>query len=110
MDEAQRLCDRIAVIDHGRVLTTGTSAGPAAEAGLAKEVRFAPSAPVCDHVLTDLPEVQSVKADDGEAVVTGHGDLVNAVILTLAARGVTAHDVRTETPSLEDAFVRLTSA
>ena len=108
MDEAERLCDRLAVIDHGRVVATGTPAGLAADAGGAKEVRFAPSGPVGDHVLTDLPEVETVKADNGEVVVTGRGDLVNAVILTLAGHGVTAHDVRMTTPTLEDAFVRLT--
>jgi len=41
-------------------------------------------------------------------VVTGTGELVNAVILTLAAAGVTALDVRLDSSSLEDAFVRLT--
>jgi hypothetical protein len=40
--------------------------------------------------------------------VTGSGDLINAVILTLAAAGVTAHDVELTSTNLEDAFVRLT--
>ena len=108
MDEAERLCDRLAVIDHGRVVATGTPAALAADAGGAKVVRFAPSGPIGDHVLTDLPEVETVKADNGEVVVTGRGELVNAVILTLAAHDVTARDVRLTTPTLEDAFVRLT--
>ena len=108
MDEAERLCDRLAVIDHGRVVATGTPAALAADAGGAKVVRFVPSGPIGDHVLTDLPEVETVKADNGEVVVTGRGELVNAVILTLAAHDVTAHDVRLTTPTLEDAFVRLT--
>jgi ABC-2 type transport system ATP-binding protein len=41
-------------------------------------------------------------------VVTGTGELVNAVIVTLAAAGVTARDVQLDSSSLEDAFVRLT--
>ena len=79
MDEAERLCDRLAVIDHGRVVAPGTPAALAADAGGAKVVRFAPSGPIGDHVLTDLPEVETVKADNGEVVVTGRGELVNAV-------------------------------
>jgi len=104
----EKLRDRLAVIDHGRVVATGTPAALTADAGGAKVVRFAPSGPIGDHVLTDLPEVETVKADNGEVVVTGRGELVNAVILTLAAHDVTAHDVRLTTPTLEDAFVRLT--
>jgi len=41
-------------------------------------------------------------------IVTGSGELVNVVILTLSAAGVAAHDVRLESATLEDAFVRLT--
>jgi ABC-2 type transport system ATP-binding protein len=43
-----------------------------------------------------------------DVIVTGTGELVNAVILTLAVAGVTAHDVQLDSSNLEDAFVKLT--
>src|ERR1700722_1289467 len=108
MDEAQRLCDRIALIDQGRIAATGTPAGLAAQAGGGKRVRFVPSAPFPDALLSDLPEVTSVRRDGSHVLVGGSDELVNAVILTLAGAGVTARDVEMESATLEDAFVRLT--
>ncbi|HEY1919029.1 MAG TPA: ABC transporter ATP-binding protein [Streptosporangiaceae bacterium] len=108
MDEAERLCDRIALIDQGRIAATGTPVQLAAQAGGGKRVRFVPSAPFPDGLLTDLPEVASVRRDGSHVLVGGSGELVNAVILTLAAAEVTARDVELESATLEDAFVQLT--
>jgi ABC-2 type transport system ATP-binding protein len=109
MEEAERLCDRVALIDSGRVTALDTPAGLAAQAQGGKSVRFVPSAPFADWVLTGLPEVSRVHRDGQDIVVTGTGDLVNAVVLALAAAGVTAHDVQLGSSNLEDAFVRLTA-
>lgn len=108
MEEAERLCDRLALIDRGRVVATDTPAALAAQVKGAKLVSFAPSGPFDDRLLLDLPEVRTLEHKGRRDVVTGDGDLVNAVILTLAAAGVTAHDVEMGTSSLEDAFVELT--
>jgi len=108
MEEAERLCDRLALIDRGRIVATDTPAGLADRVKGGKLVRFTPSGPFDDRLLLDLPEVRSLERNARRAVVTGIGDLVNAVILTLAAAGVTAHEVELGTSSLEDAFVELT--
>ena len=108
MEEAQRLCDRVALIDAGRVIALDTPAGLAAQARGGQSVRFRPSAPFEDQLLTALPEVRQVRHEGPHVLVTGRGELVNAVILTLAAAGVTARDVELDSSSLEDAFVRLT--
>jgi ABC-2 type transport system ATP-binding protein len=108
MEEAQRLCDRVALIDRGRVVAVDTPAGLAARATGGKLVRFAASTSFDDRLLRDLPEVTSVAYEGPHTVVTGTGDLVNAVILTLAAAGVTAHEVELSSSTLEDAFVALT--
>jgi ABC-2 type transport system ATP-binding protein len=108
MEEAERLCDRVALIDHGRVAALDTPAGLAARARGGKSVRFAPSAPIDDGLLTALPEVTRIEHEGQHVVVTGTGELVNAVILALASAGVTARDVQLDSSNLEDAFVKLT--
>ena len=108
MEEAERLCDRVALIDAGRVVALDSPAGLAARASGGTSVRFVPSAPFDDRLLSELPEVRAVTRSGSHVIVTGTGELVNAVILTLAAAGVTARDVQLDSSTLEDAFVKLT--
>ena len=108
MEEAERLCDRVALIDGGHLAALDSPAGLAARANGGKSVRFAPSAPFDDRLLTELPEVRTITRSGPQVVVTGTGELVNAVILAMAAAGVTARDVQLDSSTLEDAFVKLT--
>src|ERR1022692_4988399 len=108
MEEAERLCDRVALIDNGRIAALDTPASLAARASGGKSVRFLPSAPFDALVLTELPEVSRVEREGQHVVVTGTGELVNAVIFALAAVDVTARDVQLDSSNLEDAFVKLT--
>ncbi len=108
MEEAERLCDRVALIDGGRLVALDSPAGLAARASGGTSVRFVPSAPFDDCLLSELPEVRTVTRSGSHVVVTGTGELVNVVILTLAAAGVTARDVQLDSSTLEDAFVKLT--
>jgi ABC-2 type transport system ATP-binding protein len=108
MEEAERLCDRVALIDNGRIVALDAPASLAARARDRKSVRFRPSTPFDDRLLTELPEVTRVGREGADVIVTGAGELVNAVILTLAVAGVTAHDVQLDSSNLEDAFVKLT--
>jgi ABC-2 type transport system ATP-binding protein len=109
MEEAERLCDRVALIDNGRIVALDSPAGLATQArGGGKTVRFQPSSWFDERVLTDLPEVTGVERDGQHVTVTGTGELVNAVILALAAAGVTARGIQLDSSNLEDAFVRLT--
>ena len=108
MDEAERLCDRVALVDEGRIVALGTPAALAEQAGGGKRVRFVPSQPFDDRLLTELPEVISLERQGHHVLVNGAGDLVNTVILTLAGAGVTANEVEVQSATLEDAFVKLT--
>ena len=108
MEEAERLCDRVALIDHGHIVALGTPANLATRARGGKSLRFLPSAPFDDRLLTELPEVTRVEHQGQHVIVTGTGELVNAVILALHAADVEARDVQLDASSLEDAFVRLT--
>lgn len=106
MEEAERLCDRLAVIDAGRVAALDTPAGLVAALPAGQTLRF--RAEVDGHVLTALPEVHEVTRRGDRVEVRGHGDLLTAVTSALAARGVVPVDLRLEQAGLDDAFVALT--
>ncbi|MEV1071851.1 ABC transporter ATP-binding protein [Micromonospora parva] len=108
MEEAERLCDRIAVIDRGRVVALDTPAGLVASVAPEQRVRFRPSVPIDDRLLTDLPEVSAVQRTGSQVVVTGTGELLHAVTSVLARNQIVAADLRLEQSTLDDAFVELT--
>jgi ABC-2 type transport system ATP-binding protein len=108
MDEAERLCDRLALVDGGRIAALDTPAGMVAQASKEQRVRFRPSDPLDERWLRDLPEVTGVRRSGPQLVVTGTGNLLHAVTSLLARNQIIAHDLRLEQASLDDAFVQLT--
>lgn len=108
MDEAERLCDRVAVIDTGRVVALDTPAGLIARAGGQQRIRFRPATDLDEQLLTALPEVTEVRRSGSQVVVIGTGNVLHAVTATLARHHIVAHDLRIEQTSLDDAFVTLT--
>jgi len=107
MEEAERLCDRVLLIDRGTVTALDTPAGLAQSAGGGTHLRFVPSIPFADQVLTTLPEVTEVGHEGQRIRVSGTGDLVSAVIRALEGAGVQAQAVQVESATLDDAYVRL---
>jgi ABC-2 type transport system ATP-binding protein len=108
MEEADRLCDRIAVIDAGRVVAIDTPAGLVASLPAGQRLRFRPSRPFDDAVLTALPGVASVRRRGEQVEVTGSGELLAAVTSTLARHKVVVVDLRVDQAALDDAFLALT--
>ncbi|BCJ48462.1 multidrug ABC transporter ATP-binding protein [Actinoplanes ianthinogenes] len=108
MEEAERLCDRLAVIDAGRLVAVDTPAGLIARVDDRRRIRFRPSAPLDHALLTALPEVVSVQRAGHQLVVTGTGNVLLAVTGVLAREQITAGDLRVEQTTLDDAFVALT--
>jgi ABC-2 type transport system ATP-binding protein len=108
MDEAERLCDRLALIHAGRVAALDTPAGLTDRINTEQRLRFRPSAPLDDRVLTALPEVTSLTRTTDEVMVAGTSNVLGAVTAALARDGIVAERLRVERPSLEDAFVALT--
>lgn len=108
MEEAERLCDRLALIDAGKLIALDTPAGLVAKVDDRQRVRFRPSAPIDHALLSALPEVTSVERAGSQLVVTGTGNLLLAVANELARNQVVAGDLRVEQTSLDDAFVALT--
>ncbi|KAB8196445.1 ATP-binding cassette domain-containing protein [Nonomuraea phyllanthi] len=108
MEEAERLCDRLALIDGGSVVATDTPAGLVAQVGADQRLRFRPSAPVDDAVLLAVPEVREVTRSGEQIVVSGTGNLAPAVTLALAQHQIVPGDLRIEQATLDDAFLALT--
>ncbi|MGX1679943.1 ATP-binding cassette domain-containing protein [Streptomyces althioticus] len=110
MEEAQRLCDRITVIDQGRVAALDTPAGLVRRSAGATVISFTPSAPLDDADLNALPGLASVARKDGRITLSGTDDTVNAVLTLLARSRVTAHQLRVTDATLDDAFLDLTES
>ncbi|TQJ01550.1 ABC transporter ATP-binding protein [Amycolatopsis cihanbeyliensis] len=108
MAEAERLCDRIAVIDAGRVLAVDTPAGLVAAVNDEQRIRFRPSAPVTEAMFAELPEVRTVERTGGQIVVTGSGNVLHAVTAVLARNQIIAGELRVDQADLDDAFLALT--
>src|SRR5262249_20241447 len=108
MEEAERLCDRVAVVDGGRVVALDTPAGLVTQAVAEQRIRFRPSAPMDDRWRTALPEVRDLRRIGAQVVVTGSGNLLAAVVSALARNQIVAADLRVEQANLDDAFVALT--
>ena len=107
MDEAERLCDRLALINHGAVRALDTPEAIAARTG-GSRVRFVPSQPVDEQTLRAIPGVNEIERKERYVTVTGTGDLAAALISALAAIGVRVSEVEARTGNLEDAFIKLT--
>jgi ABC-2 type transport system ATP-binding protein len=108
MEEAERLADRVAVFREGRLIALDTPAAIVAMVDPEQVLRFRPSMPVEDRLLTDLPEVRRVERAGPSLVVTGTGNLIAAVTSVLARNQVVANDLRIEQTSLDDAYLALT--
>lgn len=108
MEEAERLSDRLAVIDAGRLVALDTPAGLIAQVADLQRIRFTPSIPLASSVLTELPEVESVERAGDQLVVAGTGNLLLAVAGVLARFRVTPTNLRVEQTTLDDAFLALT--
>jgi ABC-2 type transport system ATP-binding protein len=107
MDEAETLCDRVALINKGRIQALDTPEAIAAEAG-GNKLRFAPSQPVDDETLYAVPGVQVVDRKDHYVTVSGTGDLAASLVNALAAMGIQVSELEARRGNLDDAFIRLT--
>jgi ABC-2 type transport system ATP-binding protein len=108
MEEAQRLCDRLAVIDAGRVVALDSPTGLVSKMDSENRLTFRPSRPVDEAELLALPEVREVRLDGSRLAVTGDSNVVQAVVSLLARNHIVAEELRVEQTNLDDAFVALT--
>jgi ABC-2 type transport system ATP-binding protein len=110
MEEAEHLCDRVLVIDHGRIVALDSPANLVR--GLKSEIRilFTAESGLDPAPLKALAGVTRIEQNGERVLVAGQGDrLICLVINALDAQGVRFRDLRTEQPDLEDVFLALTA-
>ena len=108
MDEVEELCDRVAILERGRIAALDTPAGLVDSAGGEYRMRFQPMAPLHERSLVGVPGVTAVGRHGTHVTVTGTGDFASAVTAELARRQVVVADLRIEGRSLDSAYVALT--
>ena len=108
MEEAEVLCDRVAIVDHGKIVALDTPARLIAGLGGGHRVVFAADDDV-SGLMQGLEGVRLVEKISQRTIVGGDGDmLVVNVVTALVKAGVRFRDLRTEQPKLEDVFLALT--
>ena len=109
MEEAERLCDRVAIIDHGKIVALDTPEALIRSLGIEKRLVFTLPPGQATPSLASLPQVSRVEQSDERMTVYGHGErFVSSVVYALEDAGVPFLDLRTEQPNLEDVFLALT--
>lgn len=107
MDEAEHLCDRLAILERGQVIALDSPGALIADHADEVTVRF--SAPdVQLEWLPTVPGVQRLARRNGSVEIIGHGPLLADVAAALVERGIRPRDLRAELPTLEDVFLSLT--
>ncbi len=109
MEEAERLCDRVAILDHGRVIDIGTPAELVRRHCPERTIVVTTDDASAQERFRAIPAVESVSAQGQQFTIRGRGEgLVTQVIQCLGEHRMPVIDFRTEVPTLEDVFLKLT--
>jgi ABC-2 type transport system ATP-binding protein len=109
MEEAERLCDRVAIIDRGRIVDMDTPAALVRRHCPERSVTLVTGDPDAEVRLQAIPGVASVTRQGAEITILGRaGELMTGVIRCLADHRIDVSDVRAMSPTLEDVFLKLT--
>ena len=109
MEEAERLCDRVAIIDHGRIVALDSPENLIQSLGAENRVVFTVEATFDPDQLKNLDGITRIEEIGERVIVYGHGDkMVGDVINALSSSGIRFRDLRTEQPTLEDVFLAQT--
>lgn len=109
MEEAERLCDHVAIIDHGRIIDHDTPAGLVARHCPERSVIVSTTHPDAAAQFDALSSVDTVTTVQDQLTLRGHGNnLATETIHCLSEHGMRVTAFRTEEPTLEDVFLTLT--
>src|SRR6202048_5273301 len=109
MEEAERLCDRVAIIEHGRIIDTDTPQKLVARHCPERSVVLATDDPAATNAFPRIKCIESVTRADHQYTLRGRGDdFVTEVIHCLSENSIRVTDFRAILPTLEDVFLKLT--
>ncbi|MEP7382224.1 MAG: ABC transporter ATP-binding protein [Gemmatimonadota bacterium] len=109
MEEAERLCDRVAIIEHGRLIELGTPDELVRRHCPQRVVVFSGEGAGVAERLASIPGVRASSSNGTTHTLSGEGDdFVSEVITFIAREGIRVRGFRTELPTLEDVFLKLT--
>jgi ABC-2 type transport system ATP-binding protein len=109
MEEAERLCDRVAILDHGKIVALDTPQNLIDSLGAEHRVVFEVDGPLDEGPLRAVAGVVRIERIGERVVVYGQKDgLVSGVVNALEAGSIRFENLRTEQPTLEDVFLALT--
>ncbi len=109
MEEAERLCDRVLIIDHGQIVALDSPEALIRSLGVEKRLVFTLPENQPTPSLAGLPQVRRIERSGQRMIVYGEGEgFASAVVSSLEAGGIDVLDLRTEQPNLEDVFIALT--
>jgi ABC-2 type transport system ATP-binding protein len=109
MEEAERLCDRVAIIEHGRIIDIDKPENLVKRHCPERTVVLATDNAIAEKCFRAIPGVETVMHEDSRFTIRGRGDdLVTEVIHCLSENGIRVADFRTIVPNLEDVFLKLT--
>ena len=109
MEEAERLCDRVAIIDHGRIVDIDSPAGLVSRHCPERTIVINTTDDGVMAGLRSVAGVDSVMREDGNVVVRAQStDVMSGLFRVLADRQSQVTDFRTLVPTLEDVFLKLT--
>lgn len=107
MEEAERLCDRVVIIDHGQVIALDTVSALINAYAADGKVRLTLDRPAPDS-LAVVDGVSSVTANGSTVVAQGHGAFAQNILTYLTNADVQVSDMAITSPDLEDVFLNLT--
>jgi ABC-2 type transport system ATP-binding protein len=109
MEEAERLCDRVAIIEHGRIIDIDRPERLVDRHCPERSVVLATDDPIAEERFWAIPGVEEVIRTDSRFTIRGQGDdLVTEVIHCLSENRIRVTDFRTILPNLEDVFLKVT--
>jgi ABC-2 type transport system ATP-binding protein len=109
MEEAERLCDRVAIIEHGRIIDIDSPQNLIDRHCPERTVVLSTNDPTAEAHFRTLPAVAAVSRADSRFTISGRGDdLVTEVIQCLSENRIRVTDFRSILPNLEDVFLKLT--
>jgi ABC-2 type transport system ATP-binding protein len=109
MEEAERLCDRVAIIENGRIIDVDRPASLVNRHCPERTVVIATNDLTAAERFRTIPRVEAVTCNNSQITIRGRGDdLVTEVIHCLSENRIRVTDFRTIVPHLEDVFLKLT--